>query len=335
VSSPHVTHLTPTNAPDPATHKIVYGGDPEFFLFGGVPGRRRFLAPHAAGIPPAGMKLWRDGDGGIFRDGFAIELNPLPTSAPHLLHYRAGNLRRYCENTMLAQAKLTQEWRGSRGPEPARVLMPVPWVRVQPKGCPPDMLTLGCSPTLNAYGETAMSKRINPMTYPFRSSGGHIHLTTPAARGLGYPILQDTSLYPFIVRIFDKLIGQALTYIFEEGRKRPFARRTLYGRAGEYRIQRHGAFMGLEYRVPGPEIWASVNSNPFATICELMEWVVSGPGFSRFVDEVWDVGACAPTRNYINIGLRPMNYPGNPILSRLRLEHYRAEAPTWLYGVSR
>lgn len=296
---------------------LMFGADPEFFLFSGPPGGRRFCPPHEWAIPHASEKWWKPADGHIFRDGWAVELNPRPTHSPHLLHYHVRNLIGEVENQLA----------------PGKHLLPIPWVRIpRPKGpIPSDLLQFGCSPTLNAYGEESRTALADPFTLRFRSSGGHLHITTPAPPAPGIPLLQDEKFYPHIVRILDRTVGIALTYIFEQENRRSFARRSLYGRAGEFRVQHHGPYMGFEYRVPGPEMWAVGQSDILETICNLVQWIVEGEGFNRFIEEVWDIDTCAQTRNYINKGVRPRPHiVHTQALPLTRLEHYKSMARVWM-----
>ena len=56
------------------------------------------------------------------------------------------------------------------------------------------------------------------------------------------------------VLLMDQYVGIPLTRIYNE--PMTYARRQYYGRAGEFRLQNYeGGIAGIEYRVPGPQIW--------------------------------------------------------------------------------
>jgi hypothetical protein len=91
---------------------------------------------------------------------------------------------------------------------------------------------LGCQPSANIHDRNA-SVTVTKANENLRSAGGHIHL------GLHKPLMEHRERLPFLM---DVIVGNTCVLID----RNPLAaeRRTLYGRAGEYRIQPHG----LEYR---------------------------------------------------------------------------------------
>lgn len=92
-------------------------------------------------------------------------------------------------------------------------------------------VALGCAPSSNIYGHKSFSVD-NPRTFPFRSAGGHIH----------FGVNTKTPINSYI-RTLDRLLGIPCVALFD-GIDDPM-RRTMYGRAGEYRSKPYG----LEYRV--------------------------------------------------------------------------------------
>lgn len=95
---------------------------------------------------------------------------------------------------------------------------------------------LGCMPSLNKYNQRA-GVRVNPSTYRKRSAGGHIHLGMSSN-----PTMMKKGVRERLVPILDILVGNTCVLIDRE--PRAHERRRLYGRAGEYRLPKHG----LEYR---------------------------------------------------------------------------------------
>jgi hypothetical protein len=95
----------------------------------------------------------------------------------------------------------------------------------------PKYVAFGCNPSLNAYGDE--TPKVDPISYPIRSAGGHLHLSTS---------LRDEKLIQ-VVKNLDRILGVVSVSMFQyydDPR-----RRALYGKAGEYRTPTHG----LEYRV--------------------------------------------------------------------------------------
>lgn len=90
----------------------------------------------------------------------------------------------------------------------------------------------GCAPSKNAYGETKISIK-DASKYYKRSAGGHIHLGSYAEH-----------LKPeMVVPVLDIVLGNTCVLIDRDAGN--VERRKVYGRAGEYRMPKHG----LEYRV--------------------------------------------------------------------------------------
>jgi hypothetical protein len=100
----------------------------------------------------------------------------------------------------------------------------------------PACRQLGCQPSMNIY-EPDAKLGIDPVTYKWRSAGGHIHI----GHGLraGDPLISRLS---DIVPLLDVLVGNTSVLIDRD----PLAsqRRKVYGRAGEFRLPNYG----LEYR---------------------------------------------------------------------------------------
>jgi hypothetical protein len=109
---------------------------------------------------------------------------------------------------------------------------------------PKEMLQIGCSVSMNAYGEAALS--VDGESCPIRSAGGHMHFSSiPFSNGPDreYPHVFWQQAAPEIVKTMDVLLGLP-SVIMADGVDDP-RRRMFYGRAGEYRLPVHG----LEYRV--------------------------------------------------------------------------------------
>lgn len=99
----------------------------------------------------------------------------------------------------------------------------------------PEHVQFGCMPSLNAYGMTGLD--LPGHEVPFRSAGGHIHLSFNDAN------FKDKETYKKMVKSMDAILGVACVALF--GAYDDARRRRMYGMAGEYRLPPHG----LEYRV--------------------------------------------------------------------------------------
>ena len=92
---------------------------------------------------------------------------------------------------------------------------------------------LGCSPSLSAYGDPPLG--LNGRYVPIRSAGGHIHFGhTPNGT--------REDIFLKATKFLDFYLGVPCVSLAEKIDSP--SRRQFYGRAGEYRIQKHG----LEYR---------------------------------------------------------------------------------------
>lgn len=92
---------------------------------------------------------------------------------------------------------------------------------------------LGCQPSLNIYGDKTVE--IDGATYMKRSAAGHIHF--------GSPHITAGNVKPErLVRLCDVILGN--TFVLLDRDPGAAERRKHYGRAGEYRLPKHG----LEYR---------------------------------------------------------------------------------------
>lgn len=96
-----------------------------------------------------------------------------------------------------------------------------------------EQVSLGCSPSRNAYG-AAGEKVHDPRSLPWRFAGGHLHF------GVGAAIKKEAVKY---VKVIDAILGVASVGMF--ARIDNPLRRQFYGLAGEYRLPPHG----IEYRV--------------------------------------------------------------------------------------
>lgn len=188
----------------------------------------------------------------VFRDGFNVEVN---------LHYdicRGLLVNNWFEAVNSILRKLPSSYS----------LGFLPWYEVAEKElaeAPEDVRQAGCSPALDAY--TGGIRRPSYEGSMSRCAGGHMHFSIPD-RPEAPPhfsrsnVLFHPEHYPELVMLFDIFVGGTLAYIIED--EYSLKRREQYGRAGEYRQQIYPGSsvaghqsVGIEYRVPGPEMWSS------------------------------------------------------------------------------
>ncbi len=97
---------------------------------------------------------------------------------------------------------------------------------------------LGCAPDVCIYSDVTLPERPDPRFYPFRTSGGHIHLE------VGSSFLADYAAMCYTVAALDAVLGTATTYLCTS--EQAYARKKLYGSAGMIRTN---AKLGtIEYR---------------------------------------------------------------------------------------
>jgi hypothetical protein len=193
---------------------ITFGCDPEGFFQrdGGVIGAEKVI-PDKNGYPSLNS---------IVLDGVQFEFNPSPSHCRALL---ANDISR----SFKTLKKHLSEMKGVTASFNRAV------VEISKEGL--DSLSekakvFGCMPSKNAYDVSA-TITANPATYLKRSAGGHLHF------GLSKPVMEERER---LVKLFDVLIGNTCVLIDRD----PGAaeRRKNYGRAGEYRLPKHG----IEYR---------------------------------------------------------------------------------------
>lgn len=135
-------------------------------------------------------------------------------------------------------------------------------------------LTLGCAPSLNAYGKPPLQVE-NPALLPIRFAGGHIHF------GLHSKLLAKD--YIPVIKALDAVSG-VMGVLLGHTLSSP-DRRQFYGVAGEYRLPSYG----LEYRTLSP-FWLCHPTVTYFTL-DLARKVVNQmllrgkPGFSWIGDE--------------------------------------------------
>lgn len=209
---------------------ISLGSDPEYFV---IQNNKAVSAYQALG----GDRDYQLPYGTLVPDGAAIEFTVTPTTSPVEI------AERMLQNTKAALAIVRQQY-------PEAQLSNIPWINVNhlikshPKklGNRCSLQVFGCNPDFSIYGTDL--QRPNPAKFPYRSSGGHIHLGLHTVlEGMRY-MEQETYVRKLVV-LLDVFIGTATTFgsQLEEAKQR----KELYGQAGVIRTTKLPV---LEYRTP-------------------------------------------------------------------------------------
>lgn len=214
----------------PLPSDISLGSDPEYFV---VNAAKAVSAYQALG----GDREYQLPYGMLVPDGAAIEFTVTPTTSPVEL------AERMVYNTRAALAIVRQQY-------PNAQLSNIPWINVQhlirshPKklGNRCSLQVFGCNPDYSIYG--TLLQRPNPAKFPYRSSGGHMHLGLHTILQDMRYLEQETYVRKLVV-LLDTFIGTATTFgsVLEEAKQR----KTLYGQAGVVRTTKLPV---LEYRTP-------------------------------------------------------------------------------------
>jgi hypothetical protein len=177
----------------------------------------------------------------MYRDGFAVEFKAgtvTPNIAMYCHEYGVTSIYRGLENL---------RWHiAGRGD-----FIPVleDFVEVPPEilqSASPEDVRLGCSPSLNAYGDNPVLPD-DGRVLPFRTAGFHYHLGVVTGGGIPYKTLFDSQeehdeIMNHCVKMMD--FGHVMVTALMGDKEDP-RRRRIYGRAGEYRLPPYG----VEYRV--------------------------------------------------------------------------------------
>lgn len=199
--------------------QITWGTDPEGFFQrnGQIIGSEKL-------IPEYGLSVGR---GKIVRDGVQFELNPATGDTIRHLGQNITSLFNQMAQTLRLNPDVSLNFAGL-----------VEVSKTELDSLSPSTRILGCMPSYNMYGAKPID--VDPTSYRKRSSGGHIHM------GLAVPIFDPHTKTPDnrqrLVPLLDIFVGNLAVLLDRDpGAKE---RRENYGRAGEYRLPKHG----LEYR---------------------------------------------------------------------------------------
>ncbi len=208
------------------------GQDTEFFL---IDSRDDSFIPAHEHFPPVTKALPVGYADKVFRDGFAVEVNTYAS----VCRAQIWNSLADALKSAREKLKLPSYIKFSTRPVVRLDLATKPtW--------PEDVTALGCSPTIDAYTGEQKVIHTDP---PFRTSGAHLHISD-----MSLPWMNELPNHLLFIKFCDLFIGLPETILF--GDDLHFQRRTLYGQAGEFRVQNYGSgYRGLEYRVCSSRIY--------------------------------------------------------------------------------
>lgn len=216
-----------------ATHAAAYytagaiGSDPEVFLTRKTTSGTEVLAPAWKYLPTAKTTP------NFYADGFAAEIKPQAWGC-NLSHL--GYVKELLENVLAKCNSVTPTI-----PVKFNIKNYTKIAKKHLVEAPDEAVQLGCSASYNVYDER-LEMPTDGRKLEYRTAGGHLHI------GCGN---QSAETVGVVVRNCDLVAGVGSVLLFqgfEDAR-----RRVLYGRAGEFRLPKHG----IEYRVPGSAILGS------------------------------------------------------------------------------
>jgi hypothetical protein len=211
------------------------GSDPEVFVTyeAGKVRKRKVAVGSEMLIPKDGVRVNTDSIWGkLVRDGVQVEFNTYHgycrESVSYGIGYGMAKLQALVEE---ASKKLEQDLK-------IDFTQVIKLSKGDLEKLSPDSRRLGCLPSLNVYGRKFIEK--DGTKYLYRSAAGHLHMGSTMFKHVstqkGCVEAED------FIRLCDLLVGNTAVLI-DRDKNAPLRRKT-YGRAGEYRLPKHG----VEYR---------------------------------------------------------------------------------------
>lgn len=273
----------------------MFGCDPEFFFTvdGEVVGAERVLKDGS--VP------------GIVLDGVQVELNPDHNSC------RAIVGRRIRDSFSGLKGYLSSERNMLPGAVPCFSSL-VDIREAELASLSPASRRFGCAPSKNIYDGGGLVN-VDAARYFKRAAGGHIHL------GLYSPVFNSSEMAAWnhlpqvderqrLVPLLDVIVGNTCVLIDQDAGQ--VERRKYYGRAGEYRLPKHG----LEYRTLS-NFW--LRSFNLASFCM---------GMSRVATSILSETLTPGGRNLEQELLEQINFP--VMLKAINQNDYDLVAENWV-----
>lgn len=220
--------LADSHAPFPSRDWMVTSADPEVFLE-----QDGQIVPGFAVLPPKKTPAYANNGGGVYHeDGFQAEFSPQPWACHETLMTSVAQTIFH----MVQHANGTP--RGVRFKDLKIKISNTDFVELSPELLATGtdaQVALGCDRSENVWGHPSVAID-NARKFPYRMAGGHIHLGMPCSAKWFHSRAER------IIKAMDVFCGVPSIALFaglEDDRRRQY-----YGRAGEFRFQKHG----LEYR---------------------------------------------------------------------------------------
>ncbi|HVI40762.1 MAG TPA: hypothetical protein VM577_08890 [Anaerovoracaceae bacterium] len=198
---------------------LSMGCDPELFFRsnGRIIGSERIIPEDGLG-----NNLWSNR---VVRDGIQLELNPVNATSVRFLGTNLGSCFELLQRRLIGR-NVDISFDGVVEVE-----------REELDALSEKSRVLGCAPSRNIYGLKPIS--VDARKYMKRSAGGHLHI------GLDYTSIYDKRSVDErnrLIPLLDIFVGN--TCVLLDRDPNAAERRQNYGRAGEYRLPKHG----VEYR---------------------------------------------------------------------------------------
>lgn len=277
---------------------MLLGTDPEFFL---VDRDGKPVPAHKAGFGDKHNKMKlgaKFNQNRAFRDGYAVEVNVGAYTCRESM----------CWAVLDALYAIRTEAEKHNLRVIATPAVQIDLAKDMGPDAPPDVLTFGCDPSWDSYTGEVKVPQLDAMSHEWRYAGGHMHFSTPLradkkgvtdGRCAWMLKAEDVQLF---VRMLDLYVGVPLTALAESSET--FRRRQFYGQSGEFRYQEYkpspaypNGCVGVEYRTPGPEVWASI---PTASLAFGQARTIA-LGFETYKKN-WDAGIEKDVRAAIDTG---------------------------------
>lgn len=276
------------------------GQDSEFFLWDTK--ENKLVMAHEVGLP-----LQRDSEpmkgystGGsckpyrFYRDGAAMEIGTAPATCRAFIWEDMEGAWKHAQSHLKIPDHIVPTHK--------------PLVRVTRDmfdDVPDDVRQLGCSWAFNAYRGKPCRPEANPVTFPFRTAGAHLHLSGPMSK----TFLKNKRNAMKLGKIIDFFVGIPATFLLPYDDE--FQRRELYGRAGEFRIQQYEpaqgldagfrADIGVEYRSLSPRIYR--HPAIFSFLTGILKYTV-GNSMMKLMEVPLSRNLTRATEKAINTGRR-------------------------------
>lgn len=260
---------------------VQLGCDPEFFF---KVNKRIVGSEHF--IPATGFKYYGDDypNYKFVQDGVQAELNPQPNTC-------RANL---ANGIAKAFERLDAEIKKTRNDVEFCFDQTVTISKTELDKLDDKNKRFGCMPSFNAYDPDAAVRlnAIDPLVYRKRSAGGHIHISTNSNTTTQKLVKESPEKF---THLLDIIVGNTCVLIDrDKGNKE---RRKAYGRAGEYRLPKHG----YEYRVLS-NFWlqhAALLSLCFG-LTHLTVSIVCHPQFDKYYQQLTEAVSLDDIQKAIN-----------------------------------